>query len=296
MTESKNPPYIISAENTSDMPKEFYEANGVPCGKLAFTIGGKTYLDLDDAMTIEDFYRQIRQGEMPVTSLVNVDQAGDILESIIKQGFDVLHIGFSSALSGTFNSFSTAAEELREKYPARKIVLVDSLQASMGQGLLLQLALKNRDAGMSLEENTIWVEENKFRIAAWFTVDDLNHLHRGGRLSKTSAVMGSMLGIKPVLFIDNEGRLHPAAKVRGQKAALTKLLDKMEQIGVDLSNHPIYISHSDAKETVETFIEMMNSRFGIKRENITTGFIGPIIGAHTGPGTVAVFFQATSRE
>ena len=267
-----------------------------PCGKLAFTIGGTTYLDLNDEMTIEEFYREIRQGEMPVTSLVNVDQAAEILESIIKQGLDVLHIGFSSALSGTFSSFSAAAEELREKYPARKIILIDSLQASMGQGLLLHLALKNRTAGMSLEENAAWVEENKLRIAAWFTVDDLNHLHRGGRLSKTSAVMGSMLGIKPVLFINEEGRLHPAAKVRGQKAALTKLLDKMEQIGMDLTIQPIFISHSDAMETVEIFIEMMSSRFGIKRENITTGFIGPIIGAHTGPGTIAVFFQATGRE
>ena len=296
MTDLTKLPYIISAENTSDMPKEFYEANGVPCGKLAFTIGGTTYLDLDDVMTIEEFYRQIRQGEMPVTSLVNVDQAAEILESIMKQGLDVLHIGFSSALSGTFSSFSTAAEELREKYPARKIVLIDSLQASMGQGLLLNQALQNRAAGMSLEDNAVWAEENKFRIAAWFTVNDLNHLHRGGRLSKTSAVMGSMLGIKPVLFINDEGSLRPAAKARGQKAALTKLLDKMEQIGDNLSKRPIYISHSDAKETVEIFIEMMKSRFGIKRENITTGFIGPIIGAHTGPGTVAVFFQATGRE
>ena len=296
MIDSTKLTYIISAENTSDMPKDFYEANGIPCGKLAFTIGGTTYLDLNDEMTIEEFYREIRQGEMPVTSLVNVDQAAEILESIIKQGLDVLHIGFSSALSGTFSSFSAAAEELREKYPARKIILIDSLQASMGQGLLLHLALKNRTAGMSLEENAAWVEENKLRIAAWFTVDDLNHLHRGGRLSKTSAVMGSMLGIKPVLFINEEGRLHPAAKVRGQKAALTKLLDKMEQIGMDLTIQPIFISHSDAMETVEIFIEMMSSRFGIKRENITTGFIGPIIGAHTGPGTIAVFFQATGRE
>ena len=296
MTDPMKLPYIISSENTSDMPKEFYEAKGVPCGKLAFTIGGTTYLDLDETMTIEEFYRQIRQGEMPVTSLVNIDQATEILESIVKQGLDVLHIGFSSALSGTFNSFSTAAEELREKYPERKILLIDSLQASMGQGLLLHLALQNRDANMSLEENFAWIVENKLRIAAWFTVDDLNHLHRGGRLSKTSAVMGSMLGIKPVLFINDAGSLRPAAKARGQKAALTKLLDKMEQIGVDVTKRPIFISHSDAKETVEMFIEMMSSRFGIKRENITTGFIGPIIGAHTGPGTVAVFFQATGRE
>ncbi len=288
--------YVITTENTSDMPQEFYKENQIPIGKLAFTIAGKTYNDLDDTMTIKEFYRLIRQGEMPVTSLVNVEMASEVLESVLIRGLDVLHIGFSGALSGTFGSFSTAAQELREKYPKRKIYLVDSLQASMGQGLLVHYVLMNRRKGMSVEENAVWVEEHKMRFAAWFTVDDLNHLHRGGRLSKTSAVMGSMLGIKPVLNINNDGKLHPAAKARGQKAALTKLLDKMEQTGVELDNQPIFISHSDAPETVELFLQMMTERFHINRKNITIGYIGPIIGAHTGPGTLAVFFYATGRE
>jgi DegV family protein with EDD domain len=288
--------YVITAENTCDMPNEYYDRHDVSCGRLSFTICGKNYRDFDDEMNIVEFYRQIRLGEMPVTSMMNVEEAQQLLEPILARGSDVLHIGFSSALSGTYNSFVMAAEELREKYKNRKVIIIDSLQASMGQGLLLDYVLKNKNSGMNIEKNAAWAEENKLKIAAWFTVDDLNHLYRGGRLSKTGAIVGSVLGIKPVLFVNDEGKLQPSAKARGQRAAFLKMIEKMRQLGVEIENQQIFLSHSDAPESAEAFAEMLSSSLGVSKANVTTGYIGPIIGAHTGPGTVAVFFFAQKRE
>ena len=206
--------YVITTDNNADLPESYYQEHGVGCGYLSYTMDGTHYTH-ENFMPEAEFYAKMRAGSMPSTAQVNPAEARQIFEPYLKEGKDVLHIAFSSGLSGTYNSCRLAAEELLEEYPDRKIKVVDSLAASLGQGLLVYLAQKKKEEGSDMETVGRWVEENRNHIVHLFTVDDLNHLYRGGRVSKTTAVLGGMLNIKPVLHVDEEGKLIPVGKVRG---------------------------------------------------------------------------------
>ena len=217
-----------------------------------------------------------------------------MFEPILKGGEDVLYIGFSSGLSGTLQSACIARDELREKYPARKIYVFDSLCASMGEGLLVYHAAMMKRAGTDIESLYKWLGENTLKLCHWFTVGDLNHLKRGGRVSSTAALVGTMLGIKPVMHTDSEGRLTPVSKARGTKAALRALVDKVGEIGVEPEkNQPMLICHANCPESVEYVKGLLKERFGVT--DVRDDFIGPVIGAHTGCGTLGLFFVGTER-
>ena len=239
----------------------------------------------------------MRDGSMPTTSQVNPEQAKAAFTACLKEGKDVLYIAFSSGLSGTCGSGMVAAQEIQEEgeYPERKIVVIDSLSASLGEGLLVHKAVMLKEAGKSMEEVADWVENNKLHLCHNFTVDDLFHLHRGGRVSKATAILGTMINIKPVLHVDDEGHLIAIGKVRGRKKSLSALVDRMaEQIkGYEDQNDVVFISHGDCMEDAEYVKKLVQERFGI--EKFIINHVGPTIGAHSGPGTVALFFMGNPR-
>lgn len=220
--------YVITTDNNSDLPDAYMQEHGVGCSYLSYAMDGVNYTH-DNFLPVEEFYARMRQGSMPTTAQVNPENAKNLMEPYLKEGADILHIAFSSGLSGSYNSCKIAAEELAEEYPQRKIIVIDSLAASLGQGLLVHLAVQKKEAGEEMEQVARWVEENKNKIVHAFTVDDLNHLYRGGRVSKTTAVLGGMLNIKPVLKVDDEGKLVPVGKVRGRKKSLAALVDAMDE-------------------------------------------------------------------
>ena len=211
--------YIISVNSTVDLPKEWLTERNVPVIPLKYTIDGETYEDMN-GLSSKEFFQKLREGKMAVTSQVNPDEAKAALEPMLQEGKDVLHLGFSSGLSGTYNSVRIAGEELKNKYPDRKIIVIDSLCACLGEGILLYYALKLKEEGKTIEEVAKWVEENKLHVCHFVTVDDLNHLQRGGRVSKTTAILGTMVQIKPVIHVDNQGYLQVIGKERGRKKSL----------------------------------------------------------------------------
>ena len=227
------------------------------------------------------------------TNAVNVAQYVEALEPLLQAGKDVLVLAFSSGLSTTYNSSRLAVEELSAKYPERKLYTVDTLCASLGQGLLVWYAARERDRGHSIEEVRDWIEEHRLNICHQFTVDDLHFLKRGGRISAATAVVGTMLQIKPVLHVDDEGHLINIGKARGRQAALKALVDKMEQTALDSGSLTVFISHGDCLEDAQTVAEMVKKRFGV--EDVYINYVGPVIGAHSGPGTVALFYAGTER-
>ena len=239
------------------------------------------------------FYEKLRAGEVATTAAVNVAEYVDAVEPLLQAGHDVLILAFSSGLSTTYNSSAIAVEELREKYPDRKVYTVDTLCASLGQGLLVYLAAQERAKGRSIEEVRDWAEANKLHLCHQFTVDDLHFLKRGGRISATTAVLGSMLQIKPVLHVDDEGHLINIAKARGRQASLKALVDKMEQTAIDPAAQTVFISHGDCLEDAQAVAQMVKDRMGVKE--VYLNHIGPVIGAHAGPGTVALFYVGTER-
>ena len=236
----------------------------------------------------------MRKKEMFTTTQVNAFRFIDFFEPILQDGFDILHIGFSSGLSGTYQSCLQAIEELKEKYPDRRIVAVDSLCASLGQGLLVHYAANNLENGMSLDDNAAWVEANRLNICHWFTVDDLMFLHRGGRVSKTSAVAGSLLGIKPVLHVSNEGKLVAVSKVRGRDAALETLAKNMKEAFSEAPEAAtVFISHGDCEQDAQKTAAFVQKHTGCNVQIINT--LGAVIGCHAGPGTVALFYLGSAR-
>ena len=259
---------------------------------LKYIIEDATY-DWDNPLPEHEFYDKMRAGSMPTTSQVNPDEAKAVFKTYIEQGYDILHIAFSSGLSGTCASARIAADELMEKYPDRKIVVVDSLCASLGEGLLVHKAVLMREAGKSLDEVAQWTEENKLFVCHNFTVDDLFHLHRGGRVSKATAILGTMINIKPVLHVDDEGHLVALSKVRGRKKSLNALVDRMEVQMGEFENTTVAISHGDCLEDAQYVAELIRTRYGI--QDIMINFVGPTIGAHAGPGVVALFFMGQPR-
>ena len=244
-------------------------------------------------MSTETFYAKLREGKMSTTSQINADEFTRTFEPILEAGEDVLYIAFSSGLSGTCQSAYIARDELKEKYPERKIYVFDSLCASMGEGLLVYQAALLKRAGTDVDSLYKWLGENVLKLCHWFTVDDLNHLKRGGRVSTTAALVGTMLGIKPVLHVDDEGHLIPVSKVRGRRQSLDARVQKMAETAIHPDEQTIFISHGDCLKDAEYVAEQVRSKFGVK--NIQINSIGPVIGAHSGPGTVALFFFGTQR-
>ena len=286
--------YVITTDNNSDLPEEYLKDHGVGCMYLSYSMDGKNYTH-ENFLPEHEFYEAMRNGSMPTTAQVNPENAKALLEPYLKEGKDILHIAFSSGLSGTYNSSRIAAEELMEEYPDRKIIVVDSLSASLGQGLLVWLAQQKKELGQTLENVADWAEKNKLKMVHLFTVDDLNHLYRGGRVSRTTAIVGSMLNIKPVLHVDNEGKLTAIGKVRGRKKALQELVKLMDEkigsFGADCDT--IFISHGDCEQDAQYVAAKVKEKYNIK--NIIINQVGATIGAHSGPGTMALFFVGEVR-
>ena len=287
--------FVLMTDSSADLSQEMVQELGVTVLPLSFTIQGKVYRNYPDnrEMDLPLFYDMLRAGELATTSAVNVAEYTQAVEPILQEKKDVLILAFSSGLSSTYQASVLAAEELREKYPDRKIYTVDTLCASMGQGLLVYLAVQEQRKGKNIEEVRDWAEAAKLHLCHQFTVDDLHFLKRGGRISATTAVVGSMLQIKPVLHVDNEGRLVSIGKARGRQASLKALVDKMEKTVTEEGKKTVFISHGDCRKDAVAVADMVRERFGT--QDIRINYVGPVIGAHSGPGTLALFYLGTER-
>ncbi|OUN08915.1 MULTISPECIES: DegV family protein [unclassified Flavonifractor] len=287
--------YVILTDSSADLTAELVAELGVEVIPLSFTMEDKTYFNYPDNRDIDpaDFYARLRGGAMATTAAVNVADYTEAMEPILKEGKDVLVLAFSSGLSATCHSAQIAAGELMEQYPDRKVYVVDTLCASLGQGLLVWYAANLKKQGKTMEEVRDWTEEHKLNLCHWFTVDDLHFLKRGGRISSATAVLGTMLSIKPVMHVDNEGHLIKVGTARGRNASLKALVDHMEQTVLDLKGQSIFISHGDCLADAQKVADDIRARFGV--EDIVINYVGPVIGAHSGPGTVALFFMGSER-
>ena len=287
--------YVIITDSSADLPDSLVKELELEVLPLSFIMDGKTYRNWPDnrEMSPAEFYSKEREGIMATTNAVNVGDAADALEAVLSQGKDALVLAFSSGLSATCNSFQIAAQELAERYPDRKVYVVDTLCASMGQGMFVYRAAKLRQEGKSMEEVRDWAEENKLRQCHYFTVDDLFFLKKGGRVSAATAVVGTMLQIKPVMHVDNEGHLIKVDTARGRKASLNALVDKVGELADNPAAQTMFISNSDCQEDAQYVADQIKARYGT--EEIIINSIGPVIGAHTGPGCVALFFTGKHR-
>lgn len=284
--------FVITVNSTVDLPREWVEERNVPVIPLKYTIDGETYTDMY-GLSGKEFFAKLREGHMSVTSQVNPDEAREALEPFLKAGKDVLHLGFSSGLSGTYNSMRIAGEELAEEYPDAKVIIIDTLCACLGEGLLLYKALQLKDSGKSVDEVAQWVEDNKLHICHNVTVDDLNHLHRGGRVSKATAILGTAVQIKPIIHMDNEGKLQVIGKQRGRKKSLNKIVDMAVEQSRGWDNDMVMITHGDCIEDAQYVADLVREKMGVQQ--ILIHNIGTVIGSHTGPGVVAVFFMGEKR-
>ena len=289
--------FKITTDSTADLPVEYLKEHNVGCMPISYIVDGVTY-GRDRELDWKEFYSMMRnEGKMPTTSQINPAEAKEYFEEFIKTDKEILHLAFSSGLSGTYGNLCIAAEEIMEEHPDCKIIVVDSLCASMGEGLFVHKAVRMRDSGKSMEETADWLNANVQNFVHVFTVDDLFHLYRGGRVSKTAAVIGTLASIKPKLHVDKEGHLIVIGKVRGRKKSLNALVDYMEEkMGSHLQENRddyVFISHGDALEDAEYVRDQIKERFGI--ENFMINHIGPTVGAHSGPGTIALFFMGESR-
>lgn len=287
--------FVILTDSSADLSADLVRELDVRVLPLSFTLQNKTYHNYPDNREMDpgEFYRLLRGGEMCTTAAVNVAAYHEALEPLLREGLDVLVLAFSSGLSATYQSARVAVEELSEQYPERKVLLVDTLSASLGQGLLVWHAVHQKRAGKSIEGVRDWAEENKLKLCHWFTVDDLHFLKRGGRVSAATAVLGTMLHIKPVLHVDDEGHLISMSKARGRAAALTALVDEMEKTVTEPEDQVVFISHGDCLEDAQKVADDVKKRLGVK--DVVLGHIGPVIGAHSGPGTIALFFLGSKR-
>ncbi|MFV0414278.1 MAG: DegV family protein [Oscillospiraceae bacterium] len=287
--------YVIYTDTCADFDEKKIAELGIEVSPLTFHIDGGSYANWPDGreMAFSEFYSRLRGGSTSSTSQINVIDFTEAFRPILEGGRDILYIGFSSGLSGTVSSGKVAAEELSAEFPDSKIIVVDSLAASLGQGLLVWHAVQQKRQGKTIEELAGWLEENKLKLAHWFTVNDLNFLKRGGRVSGAAALFGTMLNIKPILHVDNNGKLIPMEKVRGRKQSLDALADHMEKTAINPAEQVIFISHGDCLEEAEYLAAEVKRRFGVKEVYIN--YVGPVIGSHSGPGTMALFFLATSR-
>lgn len=287
--------YIIMTDSCCDLTDEMARELELEVLPLTMRMDGQEYPNYLDgrAITNEEFYRRLRAGKTSSTSAVNPEQFAEAMRAVLAQGKDIVCICFSSALSTTYQSAVIAAQDVGPEFPDGHIYVVDSLSASRGQGLLIYLAAQKKKEGLSAEELAQWVEDNKLSICHWFTVDDLNFLKRGGRLSAGAALFGTMLSIKPVMHTSNEGKLVPMDKVRGRKASLKALIDKVGELGVDLDQQIMFICHADCLKESEEVAAELKRRYGVREVYIH--YIGPVIGSHTGPGTMGLFFVGRER-
>ena len=287
--------YQIITDSTADLTPELIEELDIQVIPLCYIIDGKTYHNIPGGgeMSEPEFYAKLRAGGTSTTTQVNSEEFLQVFTPLLESGKDVLYIAFSSGLSGTCQSALLARNELKERFPERKLEVVDSLCASMGEGLLVYHAATLRQEGKSLEEVAAWLKANTLRLCHWFTVDDLNHLKRGGRVSTAAALVGTVLGIKPVLHVDDEGHLIPVTKVRGRKQSLDALVKRMEETVENPEEQTVFISHGDCLEDARYVEEQIREKLGVK--DVKVGYIGPVIGAHSGPGTVALFFLGKQR-
>ena len=285
--------YVIYTDSCADLTPEVYAALGLRYIPLDVIVENEEPVT-NDKIDIKEIYAKLRAKKSASTAAVNIDRFLENFESAAKEGLDVLYLGFSSALSSTYSSSAIAMNELQEKYPERKFYTVDTLGASMGQGLLCYYAAKKQEAGASIEEVRDFVENNKMNLCHWFTVDDLFFLKRGGRVSAATAVVGSLLNIKPVLHVDNAGKLTNVSKARGRKAAIDMMFDNMKKSMYPAEqNEPVFISHGDCIADAEYLANRIKTEMGVKTVDIN--YVGPVIGSHSGPGTLALFFLGNER-
>lgn len=287
--------YVIVTDSSADLDAAEVKELELQVIPLKFTIGGATYSDYPDNRDMDPhvFYERLRAGEVATTAALNMEDAKGVFEPILKDGKDVLMLAFSSGLSSSCQACLLAAGELAEEYPDRKIYVVDTLCASRGQGLLVYHTVMKKRAGATLEEARDFAEENKLHLCHWFTVDDLMFLKRGGRVSATAAALGTMLSIKPVLHVDDEGHLINMSKSRGRKGSIKAIVDKAAELAIDPADQTMFICHGDCLEDAEQLAQMVRERFGTK--DIRIGYTGTVIGAHSGPGTLALFFLGEHR-
>lgn len=285
--------FAIFTDSACDLSEKVLNELDVKSIDLTFVFEGeeKQYTNRD--MSVADFYDRMRKGGVAKTSAINADTFKTVFEEELKKGNDVLYIGLSSGLSATYASARMAAEELGESYPDRKIMAVDSLCASAGQGLLVALASDMRKSGADVSKTARYVFDIRMSVSHWFTVDDLVYLKRGGRVSTATALLGGMLNIKPVLHVDNEGHLVSVSKARGRKAALKEIVEKYGELAKTPNEGRIFISQADCMEDAKEVARMIKEKFGVETELIEN--IGPVIGAHAGPGTLALFYIAKER-
>ncbi len=285
--------YVISTDSTADLTIEYIKEKGIAIQSLGFAFGDEVYKGLED-MEPRVFYQRVADGELAKT---NASIPGDVrasFEAILKEGKDILHIGFSSGLSASYNVAKMTAEELSEEYPDRKIIVIDSLCAAPGQGLFVYYGVKKKEEGATIEENAAYLEQLKLNVCHEFTVEDLKYLARGGRISKTTAAIGTIINIKPVMYVDNEGHLINGSKARGRKASLKALVDNMgSHLTDEFKNEVCFIGHADCLDDAEYVAKMVKDKYGI--QNFVINYICPTIGAHTGPGCVALFYLGRER-
>ena len=286
--------YLLITDSGSDLPYAYYERHKLGFLSIRVTINGQTRDD-DGGKTLkyDAFYKAMREGAMPTTSMINPDDYVRYFEPMLADGKDILYLGFSTGLSGSCTSAFMAAEELRQRFPDRRVEVVDTLCASLGQGLLVDYARRMRDEGKSLDEVKNWVEANKMKLNHFVMAHDLMHLHRGGRVSRTSAMVGTLIGIKPMIYVNPEGKLIVCGRKRGRKSALEALTTYMDEYASSRELDAIAVSHSDCEADARRVADMVGQRFKVGR--VILNFIGPVIGAHTGPGTVALFFLGKHR-
>ena len=284
--------YQIITDSCCDLPRNIKEQLQFTCIDITLMFRDRVWTDTSDE-GLKTVYDGLRTGEVATTAAANPQDWASVIEPVLADGRDALVLAFSSGLSTTYQSAVIAAQELQEKYPERTVKVVDTLCASMGQGLLVWYACHQQQAGKSLEEVCAWCEDNKLNLCHWFTVDDLMFLKRGGRVSATTAVLGTMLNIKPILHVDDEGHLIKVSTARGRKASIDALAAKAAATALPGQNDTMFISHGDCQEEAEYLAEVLKEKHGVKE--VIIGYIGGVIGSHSGPGTMALFFLGSKR-
>ena len=290
--------YVLTCCSTVDLPKEYFLQHNIPYACYHYIMDGNEYLDdLGQSIPYDEFYQRIADGSMPTTSQINITEFMAFFEPFLQEGKDILHISMSSGISGTCNSAMNAAKELLEKYPDRTVKVVDSLAASAGYGLFMDQLVELRDAGKSLEEVYLYAEENKLNLQHWFFSTDLTHFKRGGRISATAATLGNILNLCPLMNVDYEGKLIVRHKIRGKKKVITEIVNKMIELADDGQSYSgkCFISHSGCEEDARKVAELVEATFPNLNGKVQISCIGAIIGSHTGPGTVALFFKGAKR-
>lgn len=288
--------FEIFTDSSCNLPESIIDEFGLRIFPLMFMVDGEQYQSYlkGEVTDLSQFYAMMRDGKAITTSLPNQSDAETLLREALDEGKDILYLGFSSALSGTCDAIASLMDRLAPEYPDCTMRAIDTLAASAGEGLLVYYAAKMREEGRSLEEVADWEERNRLHLAHWFTVDDLMFLFRGGRVSKTAAWAGTLLNIKPVMHVDDEGRLVPVEKVHGRKKSLSALVDKMAETAIrPIAEQTVYITHGDCLDEAEKLADMIRERFGVS--DIMINWVDPVIGAHSGPGTMALFFLADRR-